>query len=115
MSEDCLFCKIVAGDIPADVVYDSDEVLGFRDIAPQAPVHALFIPKKHISTINDATLDDAEILGQLLLAASAFSKEQGIDEPGFRVAMNCNNDGGQTVYHIHLHLLGGRQMSWPPG
>ncbi len=115
MSDGCLFCKIVAGDIPADVVYDSAEVLGFRDIAPQAPVHALFIPRKHISTINDAKPEDGQILGELLLAASTYAKEQGIDESGFRVAMNCNSDGGQTVYHIHLHLLGGRPMSWPPG
>lgn len=111
---DCLFCKIVAGDIPAKKIYEDDLVVAFHDIAPQAPVHFLVIPKKHISTMNDIQEEDRELVGHIMYTAQRLAKELGCDD-GFRVAMNCNKMGGQTVYHIHLHVLGQRQMSWPPG
>ena len=114
-SDDCLFCKIVAGDIPADIVYQDDDVVAFRDISPQAPTHVLVIPRKHIATINDLEPSDADTVGKLFLAAKAIAKSEGIAESGYRVTMNCNEDGGQTVYHLHLHLLGGRRLTWPPG
>lgn len=112
---DCLFCKIIAGDIPADVLFESDEVIAFRDINPQAPTHAVIIPKRHISTINDLSESDTDAVGQLYLAAKEIAAKEGISEPGYRVVMNCNAAAGQTVFHIHLHLLGGRDLSWPPG
>ena len=113
--EDCLFCKIVAGEIPADIVHETDDTLAFRDINPQAPVHILIIPRKHIATIND--LDDADkaIVGSLFTAARDIAAAEGLAEEGYRVVMNCNEAAGQTVFHIHLHLLGGRRMGWPPG
>ena len=111
---DCLFCKIVAGDIPAKKIYEDDLVVAFHDIAPQAPVHFLVIPKKHISTMNDIREEDRELAGHFLYTALRLAIELGCSG-GFRVAMNCNEMGGQTVYHIHLHVLGQRQMNWPPG
>ncbi len=112
---DCIFCKIVDGDIPAEIVYQNDEVLAFRDLNPQAPLHVLIIPKKHIATINDLENEDAHTVGQLYLAAKAIAQQEGVAEDGYRVVMNCNSLAGQTVYHIHLHMLAGRGMSWPPG
>ena len=112
---DCLFCKIAAGDIPADVVFESDEVLAFRDVNPQAPTHVLIIPRKHIATINDLPVEDASIVGDLFLTAQQIAADEGIADAGYRVVMNCNKGAGQTVFHIHLHLLGGRQLGWPPG
>ena len=112
---DCLFCKIAAGDINADVVFESDDVIGFRDINPQAPTHVVIIPKRHVSTINDLTDLDADIVGLLYLAAKDIAKQEGFADAGYRVVMNCNAAAGQTVFHIHLHLLGGRQLTWPPG
>ena len=112
---DCLFCKIVSGDISADVIYANDDVLAFRDINPQAPTHVLIIPRKHIATINALTDSDQEIGGALLLAARDIATQEGIANDGYRLALNCNSAGGQTVYHIHMHLLGGRDLSWPPG
>jgi len=112
---DCIFCKIVSGDIPANIVYQDDDVLAFRDLGPQAPVHVLVIPKRHISTINDLQPEDAELIGKMYLAARLIAKQEGMDESGYRCVMNCNADGGQTVNHIHLHVLGKRQMVWPPG
>ena len=112
---DCLFCNMVSGDIEPDTVYEDDDILAFNDISPQAPTHILIIPKRHIATLNDATADDAALLGRLNLVAAELAREKGFDEAGYRVVMNCNAAGGQAVYHIHLHLLGGRQMSWPPG
>ena len=109
----CLFCKMVAGEIPTDKVYEDDDVLAFRDINPQAPTHILIIPKKHVATMNDT--DDQVLLGQLMVTAKNLAAEQGLAEDGYRVVMNCNSYGGQSVYHIHLHLLGGRQLTWPPG
>ena len=113
MADKCLFCKIVRNEISADLVYEDDTVIAFRDITPQAPVHVLIIPRKHVSTLND--LDDRALAGHLLMTAKKLAKELGIDESGYRLVMNCNKDGGQSVYHIHLHLLGGRGLSWPPG
>jgi len=112
---DCIFCKIVSGEIPGDIVYQDDGVLAFRDLGPQAPVHVLVIPKRHISTINDLQSEDAELIGKMYLAAKKIAKQEGMDESGYRCVMNCNSDGGQTVHHIHLHVLGKRQMTWPPG
>src|SRR5690606_22233860 len=111
---DCLFCKIVAGDIPARKLYEDEHVVAFHDIAPQAPVHFLVIPKKHIGMLTDLTADDTFLAGHILYTAQRLAKEQGCDD-GFRVTMNTNEMGGQTVYHIHMHVLGQRQMSWPPG
>ncbi len=112
---DCLFCKISAGEIPADLVYESDHVVAFRDINPQAPTHVLIIPRKHVATINDLNSDEDGDIGKLFQAAATIAREQGIADDGYRVAMNCNAAAGQTVFHLHLHLLGGRQMNWPPG
>ena len=116
MSEqDCLFCKIVAGDIPADIIFDSDTAIAFRDINPQAPTHVLVIPRKHIATINDLDEADRETVGDLYLAARDIARQEGIAEEGYRAVMNCNAGAGQTVFHIHLHILGGRPLTWPPG
>ena len=115
MTDSCLFCKIVAGDIKAKVVYQDDSVLAFHDIDPKAPLHVLVIPKRHIATLNDPRPGDAELMGRLILTAQHIAREQGIADAGYRTVINCNRDGGQAVYHIHLHLLGGRQMQWPPG
>ncbi len=112
---DCLFCKMVAGEIKPDVVYEDDAVLAFRDINPQAPVHVLVIPKQHISTINDIQDEQAELIGRLYLGAKSVAEQEGIAAHGYRTVMNCNAAAGQTVFHIHLHLLGGRNLSWPPG
>jgi histidine triad (HIT) family protein len=109
----CLFCKMVAGDIKPDVVFEDDTVLAFRDINPQAPVHILIIPKVHIATLTD--LDDTLLAGQLLQTAVKLAKQEGLSEDGYRTVFNCNKKGGQEVYHLHLNLLGGRQMTWPPG
>ena len=111
----CLFCKMVTGDIPTDKVYEDDSVLAFKDINPAAPHHVLVIPKKHISTLNDATPDDQLLLGKMMIIAKHIATEMGVADDGYRVTMNCNSQGGQSVYHIHLHLLGGRSMAWPPG
>lgn len=116
MSEtDCLFCKFVSGELQANVVLETDKVLAFRDINPQAPTHILIIPRRHISTLNEVTESDAEEIGRLHLVAKELAKEEGFDEDGYRVVMNCNAAAGQTVFHIHLHLLGGRNFTWPPG
>jgi len=112
---DCIFCKIGSGEIPADKVYDDGSVIGFRDIQPQAPTHIVVLPKKHIATMNDVTESDSELMFALLQACKKIAKDVGIFERGYRVVINCNNDGGQAVFHIHAHLLGGRKMSWPPG
>jgi histidine triad (HIT) family protein len=112
---DTIFDKIIRREIPADIVYEDDEVLGFRDVNPQAPTHVLFVPKRPIATLDDATPADAELLGRLLLAAAGYARSQGFAKEGYRCVINCNDHGGQTVYHLHLHLLGGRAMHWPPG
>ena len=112
---DCLFCKIASGDIDTDIVYETDKLVAFRDINPQAPTHVVIIPRRHISTINDIAESDAEDIGLLFVAAKEIAAQEGFSEPGYRVTMNCNAAGGQTVFHVHLHLLGGRQFTWPPG
>lgn len=112
---DTIFTKIINKEIPADIVYENDDVLAFNDITPQAPTHVLIIPKKPIATINDIQTQDAELVGKLFLAAQAIAKAQGFDDNGYRVVMNCNEDAGQSVFHIHLHLLAGRKLTWPPG
>ncbi len=115
MSSDCLFCKILAGEIPAELVYESDTAVAFRDISPQAPTHVLVIPRKHIATINDITPEDEAIVGSLYTAAREIAAAEGIADDGYRAVMNCNEGAGQSVFHIHLHVLGGRPMNWPPG
>jgi histidine triad (HIT) family protein len=112
---DCLFCKIRDGQIPATIVHRDELCLGFEDITPQAPTHVIFIPKQHIPTINDLTTDHRELVGQLYLAAAKVAGERTLAQSGYRLVMNCNRDAGQTVFHIHLHLLGGRPLDWPPG
>lgn len=112
---DCLFCKILDGEMDADIVHQDDHVVGFRDINPQAPHHVLFIPRKHIATLNDAGDEHAELLGRLMLAAQQYAREHDIADDGYRTVVNCNEGAGQSVFHIHLHLLGGRAMTWPPG
>ena len=111
--KNCIFCSIIKGDIPSEILYSDDRVLAFKDVNAQAPEHFLVIPKEHIATANDAT--DESLMGSLSITAAKVAKERGFAEPGYRLVMNCNNDGGQTVSHIHLHCLGGRQMTWPPG
>lgn len=114
MSDD-LFMKIIDREIPADIVHEDDELLAFRDIDPQAPVHILVVPKRRIPTINDLDSDDAALVGRMVLAARKLAAEEGLAEDGYRLVFNCNENGGQSVFHIHLHLLGGRRMKWPPG
>lgn len=116
MSDDsCLFCRILDGDIPAELIYESETAVAFRDINPQAPTHVLVIPRKHISTINDIEPDDEAIVGSLYSAARDIAEREGIADEGYRAVMNCNEGAGQSVFHIHLHVLGGRQLGWPPG
>ena len=112
---DCLFCKMVNGDITPDIVFENETVLAFRDINPRAPTHVLIIPKKHIPTLADITADDTALMGNIMQAAKHVAEQEGIAESGYRTVFNCKQDGGQEVYHIHLHLLGGRAMQWPPG
>ncbi len=113
--KECLFCKIVDKEIPTEIVFESDKLLAFNDIDPQAPVHILIIPKEHITTINDLSNKHKELISDILLTAKRLASEYDIAEDGYRMVFNCNKKGGQAVYHIHLHLLGGRQMKWPPG
>mgnify|MGYP001257571164 FL=1 len=112
---DCIFCQIVSGQLSSTIIYEDELVLGFEDMNAQAPFHFLFIPKKHITTLNDISDLDQSIVGQLIIAASKVAKQKGFAEDGYRTIFNCNEHGGQTVFHIHLHLLGGRRLSWPPG
>lgn len=114
MSE-TLFSKIIKREIPADIIYEDDEVLAFTDVNPQAPTHFLVIPKQAIATVNDIQPEQAELVGKLVLAAQKLAREKGIADDGYRLVMNCNEGAGQTVFHIHLHVLGGRSMTWPPG
>lgn len=111
----CFFCKIANNEMQTDIVYEDDQVIAFRDINPQAPKHLLIIPRKHIATLNDAEQEDQALLGHIMLTAQKIAELEGDLEDGYRVVMNCNRNGGQSVYHIHLHYLGGRQMGWPPG
>lgn len=111
---DCLFCKIINKEIPADIIYEDEHVIAFNDINPQAPTHALIIPRKHIATLNEVQAEDAALVGHMVKTAATIAKQLGFDENGYRTVFNCNPHGGQTVYHIHLHLLGGKPMGWPP-
>jgi histidine triad (HIT) family protein len=113
--DDCLFCRIVEGRIPAAVVYTDDHVLAFKDINPQAPTHLLVIPRRHISSLNDLTAGDDGVVGEMVRKGAELAKAAGLEERGYRTVFNCNADAGQTVFHIHLHVLGGRRMTWPPG
>jgi histidine triad (HIT) family protein len=112
---DCLFCRIVAREIPGQIVFEDDSLLVFKDINPQAPLHVLIVPKKHIATLNDLAPDDDALVGSMLRRAAALAGEHGYGERGYRTVFNCNREAGQTVFHIHLHLLGGRALTWPPG
>ena len=113
--EACLFCRIVRREIPADVVYETDRVLAFRDIAPQAPTHVLVIPKGHLASLGDATADDGALLGEVMLAARHVAAAEGVADTGFRTVVNSGAEGGQEVLHLHAHVLGGRRLTWPPG
>jgi histidine triad (HIT) family protein len=112
---DCLFCNIAAGKIPATVVFETPTILVFRDIQPQAPTHLLIIPKRHIGSVNDLTLDESALAGEMLLVAKHITHAENICEQGYRLVFNTNDDGGQSVPHLHMHVLGGRKMTWPPG
>lgn len=112
---DCLFCKIASGDIAAKVVFEDLDLIVIRDIKPQAPIHLLVLPKKHIATINDIESDDEQLIGRMILTAKKMAEAEKMDAEGYRLVFNVNSGGGQDVYHIHLHVLGGRQMTWPPG
>jgi len=115
MAEDCLFCKIQRGEIPSTEVYSDEEFYAFRDINPAAPTHILLIPRKHIARITDAAEEDGALLGRMLLCANALARKEGIVDSGTRYVVNCNEGAGQSVFHIHLHILGGRALTWPPG
>jgi len=112
---DCLFCKMVSGAIKPNTVFETPNILAFRDIHPQAPTHVLVVPKRHIATINDLKPEDTELVGEMLLAAQTVAQQDGIAQSGYRTVLNCNADAGQSVFHIHLHVLGGRALGWPPG
>jgi histidine triad (HIT) family protein len=112
---DCLFCRIIAGEIPGSFLYQDDHLVVLRDINPQAPTHALVIPRRHISTLNDLTPEDDALVGEMTRRAAAIAREHGHSERGYRTVFNCNAGAGQTVFHIHLHVLGGRNLGWPPG
>jgi histidine triad (HIT) family protein len=111
----CLFCKIIAGEIPSKRIYEDDELIAFEDINPQAPLHCLIVPRRHIATLTDLQPGDDGLVGAMVRRAAAISRERGFDANGYRTVFNCNSDAGQTVFHIHLHVLGGRRMGWPPG
>ncbi len=115
MTSDTVFAKIVRKEIPAQIIYQDEDVTAFRDLNPAAPTHILIVPNQIIPTLNDATPEDERLLGKLLLTARKLAQQEGIAAGGYRVVMNCNSDGGQSVYHLHLHLLGGRKLTWPPG
>lgn len=113
--DDCLFCKIIERKIPSTIVYEDNRILAFNDITPQAPTHVLIVPKRHIRSLNDVGVEDEQIVGELVRRAAAIAKEKGFSESGYRTLFNTNRGAGQTVFHIHLHLLGGRSFGWPPG
>jgi len=115
VSDSCLFCRIVAGRTPARIVHEDERIVAIEDVNPQAPVHVLVLPRRHIATLNDLTGEDEGLAGEMIRRAAAIARTRGIDEAGYRTVFNCNRDAGQSVYHIHLHLLGGRRLGWPPG
>jgi len=112
---DCIFCKIISGEIDSDKLYDDEDLVAFNDISPQAPTHILIVPKKHIPTILDLEDADRSLVGKVYLVAKQLARERGLDESGYRVVVNCLEGAGQAVFHIHFHLLGGRELGWPPG
>ena len=112
---DCLFCRVIAGEIPATIVYQNDHVVAFKDITPQAPTHVLVVPRRHIATLNDLAPEDDALVGEMVRTAAKIARDAGHADHGYRTVFNTNADAGQTVFHIHLHLLGGRKMGWPPG
>lgn len=112
---DCLFCRIAAGDIPADIVHADERMIAFRDINPQAPMHVLVVPRRHIATLDDLSPDDDQLVGEMMRRAAALARENGYADRGYRTVFNCNAEAGQTVFHIHLHVIGGRSLTWPPG
>ncbi len=111
----CLFCDICDRKVPSDIIYEDSKCLAFRDIDPGAPSHILVIPKKHLASLNDLTEDDSAIMGHLMICAAKIAATEGLSDSGYRLVVNCNKDGGQTVFHIHIHILGGRRLHWPPG
>ena len=113
--QSCIFCKIVAGDIPCEKVYEDDALFAFEDVNPAAPAHILIIPKRHMETLREIQAADKELVGSIFVAANEIARKRGIAQEGFRIVANCGENGGQTVFHIHFHLLGGRRMEWPPG
>lgn len=113
--KDCLFCKIVSGEIPSKKVMDTPDIFAFEDIAPQAPTHILVVPKTHIATVSGLNAGNIDLIGKMFLAAKEIVRDRKIADSGYRLVVNCNRDGGQTVFHLHIHLLGGRPMDWPPG
>lgn len=115
MAQDCLFCRIAGGEQPAEIVHQDDQVVAFEDINPQAPTHVLVVPRKHIPTVNDLSPEDEALVGSLFGVARQIAASRGIADSGYRLVMNCNRGAGQSVFHIHLHLLGGRSFAWPPG
>lgn len=115
MQDDCIFCKIIKGDIPSNKIYEDNKLIVIEDVNPQAPVHLLAIPKEHIPTILQLKQEHKELIGSIHLVANKIAKDKKIDEQGFRIVVNCNRGAGQTVFHIHFHILGGREMRWPPG
>lgn len=112
---DCIFCKIARHEVPSRIVFENERLLAFHDLFPAAPTHILLIPKTHYTTLNDVPASEAVVLGELMTAAAQIARDNGFADDGYRVVMNCNSDGGQSVYHIHLHLLAGRKLTWPPG
>ena len=115
MEQNCLFCKIIAGEIPSECVYTDDNFYAFKDINPGAPTHILIVPRKHIARINEVQPEDTALIGNMILRANKIVEDENLVERGFRYVINCNEDGGQTVFHVHLHILGGRALHWPPG
>ena len=115
MTNDCIFCKIINKDIPAKIVLENEDVLAFEDIKPQAPLHVLLVPKRHIEKVSDMKDADSPLIGKMVLAAKSIASNKGFAESGYRIVLNCNRDAGQDVFHLHLHLMGGRKFSWPPG
>jgi histidine triad (HIT) family protein len=113
--EDCIFCKIIKNQIPCEIIYEDDKVLGFKDISPQAPVHVVIIPKEHVDDLNDLSEEQAEVVGHIFIVAKKIAKKLSVSESGYRVVTNCGEAAGQSVQHIHFHLLGGRMLQWPPG
>ena len=113
--DDCLFCRIIEGKVPGAIVHKDERVVAFKDVNPQAPMHVLIVPRRHIATLNDLSVEDDDLVGEMTRRAAALAKEHGHAEGGYRTVFNCNANAGQTVFHIHLHLLAGRRMTWPPG